>query len=98
MKSVVVHLSVFRQDKRLCYTRIMDDWIHEIRARGWGSVLITALDVLEPLGPVGAQMLWIAQPAARLIGGWGDAVGGLAQALEEPGGIERLRQLLDDGD
>ncbi len=71
------------------------DWVEEIRARGWGDAFSAALDVLEPLGPLGAQMLWIAQPAARVIGGWGEALGALAQALEEPGGIERLRQELD---
>ena len=72
------------------------DWIREIRARGWGEAFSAALDVLEPFGPLGAQFLWIAQPAARLIGGWGDAFGVLAQALEEPGGIERLREMLED--
>ncbi len=70
------------------------EWIEQIRARGWGAAFSTVLDVLEPLGPLGAQLLWIAQPAARLIGGW-ELVGGLAQALEEPGGIDRLRQRLE---
>lgn len=72
------------------------EWIKEIRARGWGDAFSAALDVLEPLGPLGAQVLWIAQPAARLIGGWGEWFGVLAQALDEPGGIERLRQALDE--
>ncbi len=71
------------------------DWIRKVQARGWGDVLSAALDILEPLGPLGAQMLWIAQPAAHLIGGWGDGVASLAQALEEPGGVERLRRMLD---
>ncbi len=70
-------------------------WIDEIRARGWGDALSTALDVLEPLGPLGAQLLWVAQPAARLFGGFGVGMSALAQVLEEPGGIERLRQALD---
>lgn len=74
------------------------EWLQQIRARGWQDAFSTALDILEPLGPLGAQMLWVAQPAARAIGGWGDAVSGLAQALEEPGGIERLRRLLDEQD
>ncbi len=72
------------------------DWIEQIRARGWGDALGAALDVLEPLGPLGAQMLWIAQPAAHLIGGWGEMVGDLARLLEEPGGIDRLRRALED--
>lgn len=73
-------------------------FIQQVRARGWGDALSTALDVLEPLGPLGAQLLYVAQPAARMFGGWGDSLGVLAQALEEPGGIERLRQALDDED
>ncbi|MFN8450756.1 MAG: hypothetical protein U0521_19780 [Anaerolineae bacterium] len=73
-----------------------NELLNEIRARGWGDALSTALDVLEPLGPLGAQVLWVAQPAARLVGGWGDLLGALARALEAPGGVERLRQALDD--
>lgn len=72
------------------------EFIRQVRARGWGDALSVALDVLEPLGPLGAQLLYVAQPAARLIGGWGDSLGVLAQALEEAGGVERLRQALDE--
>lgn len=94
----MVHPSAFQQVRRLCYTAIMDQqaWIQAVRARGWGDAVSIALDVLEPLGPLGAQILLIAQPAARLIGGWGDTVGMFAQALETPGGIEQLRQALDE--
>jgi len=74
------------------------EWIEKIRARGWGDALSTALDILEPLGPLGAQLLWVAQPAARWIGGWGDSLGELAQVLEEPDGIERLREMLEQDD
>lgn len=70
-------------------------WIQEVKARGWADALRTALDALEPLGVLGAQMLWIAQPAAGLIGGR-QIVAGLAQALEDPDGINELRALLDD--
>lgn len=70
-------------------------WIQEVKARGWADALRTALDALEPLGVLGAQMLWIAQPAAGLIGGR-QIVAGLAQALEDPDGIDTLRALLDD--
>ncbi|MBI1258767.1 MAG: hypothetical protein GC204_14960 [Chloroflexi bacterium] len=71
------------------------EWVEKIRARGWGDAFSTALDVLEPLGPLGAQLLWVAQPVAHWIGGWGDSLGELAQALEAPDGIERLRALLE---
>ena len=72
------------------------EWVEKIRARGWENALSLALDVLEPLGPLGAQQLWVAQPAARVNGGWYDALAGLAQTLEEPGGVEHLRRLLDE--
>lgn len=54
-----------------------------------------ALDVLEPLGALGAQALWVAQP---VLGLWlpRQAVRELAEALEAPGGIERLRAFLDE--
>lgn len=82
----------------LCYTDRMKPhygWVDEVKARGLGDALSIALDALEPLGPLGAQALFIAQPFAGLFGAAG-AVGDLAQALEEPGGVEALRRLLDD--
>lgn len=73
------------------------DWIERIQARGLEQVFCTALDVLEPFGPLGAQFIWVAQPAANLIGRdlWGEALAALAEALEEPGGVARLRQRLE---
>jgi hypothetical protein len=73
------------------------DWIELIRARGLEQAFCTALDVLEPLGPLGAQLIWVAQPAVHLMGRdlWRDALTALAEALEEPDGIARLRQRLE---
>ena len=73
----------------------MNDWIKQAKLRGLANPLRVLLDVLEPLGPLGAQMLYIAQPASRVLG-MSDGVRQLAETLEEPGGIERLRQLLDE--
>ena len=73
----------------------LQTWIEAARKRGWGDALSLALDALEPLGPFGAQMLWVLQPAAGLFGGRA-ALGALADALEQPGGIDRLRQQLED--
>ena len=73
----------------------MNDWIKRAKARGLANPLRVLLDVLEPLGPLGAQMLYIAQPAWRVFGA-SDGVRQLAETLEEPGGIERLRRLLDE--
>jgi hypothetical protein len=73
------------------------DWIESLRARGWGHTLNLALDVLEPLGPLGAQMLWVTQPVLGLVVNRA-ALGELAHYLETPGGIARLRQQLTDED
>ncbi|NDJ59513.1 MAG: hypothetical protein GYB67_00220 [Chloroflexi bacterium] len=69
-------------------------WIDGLRARGWGAALSTALDVVEPLGPLSAQMLWIAAPALSLFAPRA-ALDDLAHTLETPGGIEALRAYLD---
>lgn len=71
------------------------DWIHQARARGLTGALHIALDALEPLGLFGAQLLWMMQPVMGLFGARA-AVQNIAEALEAPGGIERLRQQLDD--
>jgi hypothetical protein len=71
------------------------DWIKQIKARGLGGAFGVLLDIIEPMGPLGAQILWVAQPTLRVFGA-GETLGHMAQALEEPGGIERLRSLLND--
>lgn len=70
------------------------DWVQQARARGLTGALQLALDVLEPLGPLGAQVIWAAQP---LLGTVVDRrlLYGLAQALDEPGGIAELRRHLE---
>ena len=69
-------------------------WIEAARRRGWGDALSLMLDVIEPLGPFGAQLLWVLQPASGLFGAR-SGIAALAEALEQPGGIDRLRQQLD---
>jgi hypothetical protein len=74
------------------------DWIDQIKARGFGDLMGVTLDALEPLGPLGAQLLWVFQPLSGVLG-WHKAVDQIARALEEPGGIDTLRQRLrDDSD
>lgn len=71
------------------------DWIATLQRRGWSDPLCTLLDALEPLGPVGAQLVWAAQPALRLIGVRSqDALSALALALEQPGGVQLLQAQL----
>lgn len=63
-------------------------------------MLTLALNALEPIAPLGAQVLWILQPTAGLIGGKGvrSAVADFAQALETPDGIASLRAELAQGE
>ncbi|MBZ0281736.1 MAG: hypothetical protein K8L97_13440 [Anaerolineae bacterium] len=70
------------------------EWITQAKARGLGNVLGLALDVLEPLGPLGAQVVWLTQP---VLGLWipRATLGELAEALDAPGGVERLRHMLE---
>jgi hypothetical protein len=72
-----------------------NDWIQTVKARGLGWAFSVLLDALEPLGPLGAQILWIAQPVSGLFGA-SHAFGELADALEQPGGIDGLRRRLND--
>ena len=71
------------------------EWIQQVKARGLAAPLRLLLDALEPLGPLGAQLLYVAQPAAGLWGG-SQVMGHIAAALEQPDGVAQLRQLLDD--
>ena len=70
-------------------------WVRWAKAHGWGPLLSVALDAFEPLGPLGAQLLWTAQPALRLFGA-DTSVTALAQALEDPDGIAALRAQFDE--
>jgi hypothetical protein len=71
------------------------DWIRAAKAHGWGDLLGVALDALAPLGPLGAQLVWTAQPALGLFVRR-DTLVSLARSLEAPGGIEALRRVLED--
>jgi hypothetical protein len=73
------------------------DWLADIQERELGAAFGLLLDALAPLGPLGAQVLYVAQPIAGVLGGsvWREAAAGLAEALEAPGGVETLREKLD---
>ncbi len=74
-----------------------EQWIEDLKARGWAGAFSTALDVLEPFGALGAQIAYVAQPAFGLIG-LGNMIGGLARALETPEGIAALQAKLRDSE
>ena len=70
------------------------DWVKQLQARGLGDALGLALDVFEPLGVLGAQLIWVAQP---VLGVWfnRDTVRNIAQTLETPGEVEQIRHFLE---
>ena len=71
------------------------DWIARAKGRGQAPLLLSLLDAIEPIAPVLAQGLLVAEPLALLWGG-GGALRALAEQLEEPGGLEALRRQLAD--
>lgn len=70
-------------------------WIIAARERGWGTVMLSALDIVEPVAPVLAQVLWVVQPTAALFGGT-HALEKFAEALETPEGVADLRAQLQE--
>ena len=73
------------------------DWVTQLQTRGLGDALGLALDVLEPLGVLGAQLIWVAQP---VLGIWfnRNTVQSIAQTLETPGEVEYIRRFLEHQD
>ncbi len=71
------------------------DWIEAAKRRGKAPFLLSLLEVIEPIAPVVAQGLLVAEPLALLWGG-GGALRALSESLEEPGGLEALRRQLAD--
>lgn len=69
------------------------DWLERLKARGWAGPLAALLDALEPIAPLAAQLCYLAEPAAWIVGGR-EPLREVAQSLETPGGIEALRQRL----
>ncbi len=70
-------------------------WIDKLKVRGGAPYALLTLDVIEPIAPVLAQGLWMAQPLAGLWNGRQD-LRDLAELLEAPDGIARLRRRLAD--
>ncbi len=70
-------------------------WIQAAHRRGLTGAVRLTLTALEPLGVLGAQLLYVAQPMAAILGAH-HALGDIARALEEPDGVQRLLDSLDD--
>ncbi len=71
------------------------DWLAKAKQKGYNQWLLVFLDVVEPIAPILAQGLWVAQPLSNLWGGT-SAIQHLAEMLETPDGIDHLRQRLSD--
>lgn len=68
-------------------------WLRDWRGRPQGEWLANALEVFEPIAPLGAQILYILQPGM----GWmiaRERLHALAQALETPEGVAVVRAIL----
>lgn len=64
------------------------------RKRHVYGLLTAALDAGEPLGPLGAQVLWIAQPALGIVVPRRE-IDALARVIDAPGGMAWLRAQID---
>ncbi len=72
-------------------------WIETAKRRGNAPFLLSLLDAIEPIAPLLAQGLLVAEPLALLWGrGGGGALRALSEQLEAPGGLEALRRQLAD--
>ena len=77
-------------------------WGRRLRAAHLDGLAVALLEAAEPLGPLGAQVLWWAQPTLSLFVPR-DEIGALARALEAPQGLAWVRAQLtgvgeDEGD
>jgi len=68
-------------------------WAERVQGTGLGGVLGPLLGAASPLSILGAQLLWVAQPALGLLAPR-DEIEALAQILSEPEGVVWLRQTL----
>jgi hypothetical protein len=68
-------------------------WAERLHAAGLGGLAAALLDAAEPLAPLGAQALWVAQPALGLLLPRA-AIADLARVLDAPGGVAWLREQL----
>ncbi len=72
-------------------------WSARLRAIGLNALAAAFLDAAEPLSPLGAQLLWVAQPTLKLFMP-GEEIDGLAQLLDDPAGVAWLRKAMIEPD
>ncbi len=72
-------------------------WSRHLHAARLGGLVEVLLEAAEPLGPLGAQVLWVAQPTLGLLVPR-DEIASLARLLEAPDGVAWLRAQLVEPD
>ncbi len=70
--------------------RRLTGWSARLHRAGLDGLVAAVLDAAEPLGPLGAQLLWVTQPVLGLLIP-ADEIGELAHLLDEPQGVAWLR-------
>jgi hypothetical protein len=83
-------MSTVEQPDTERWTPRLRRWSHTLNQTGLGRVVGLLLDAAEPLSPIGAHVLWIAQPTLGLFTSRED-IAALARLLEQPGGLAWLR-------
>jgi hypothetical protein len=71
----------------------LDRWRTRLQAWGLDGLAIALLEAAEPLSPLGAQALYVAQPTLRLFAS-DDQVTRWARLLEDPATVARVRDRL----
>ncbi len=66
-------------------------WGARLRAHGLEGLALALLEAAEPLSPLGAQALYVAQPALGLFVS-SESVGRWARWLEEPANLAWMRE------
>lgn len=65
-------------------------WGERLHAAHLDNIVGALLDAAEPLGPISAQLLWVAQPTLGVFVPRVE-IDSLARWLEKPGGVARMR-------
>jgi hypothetical protein len=79
------------------WARRLAHWADRLRRARLDGLVRALLEAAEPLGPLGAQVLWIAQPTLGLFVPR-DEITILARLLDEPGGMVWLREQLTESE
>lgn len=82
-------------ERRLRYR--LESWIAHVHEMGLDSLAEAFLGAAEPLGPFGAQALWVAQPVLGLFVPT-EEIDELARLLDDPAGLAWLRSELTSED